>query len=328
MTNAGKFVISLDFELMWGVRDKKTIEQYGSNILGVHQVIPEMLNLFNQYEISATFATVGFLFFESKAQLLSNVSKNAPKYLDKNLSPYGGYIDDLKDVSQSKYHFAPDLINLIKNNGNQEIASHTFSHYYCLEKGQDVVSFKSDLASAIKVAKSFGIEIKSLVFPRNQFNEEYLKICSEFGIICYRGNEKSWLYEAKNGKEETWYRRMFRLIDAYINLSGHNCYRDEYFRKKGIIDIPSSRFLRPYSTSLSFLDSLRLKRIKGGMTYAAVNNQTFHLWWHPHNFGVNQQENFRFLELILRHYQLLKRQYGFKSVTMLELAEFIKSNHE
>ena len=30
--NYGKFVISLDFELFWGVRDSRTISSYGSNI--------------------------------------------------------------------------------------------------------------------------------------------------------------------------------------------------------------------------------------------------------------------------------------------------------
>ena len=44
----GKFVISLDFELMWGVRDKRTINDYGQNILNVHQVIPQTLELFRK----------------------------------------------------------------------------------------------------------------------------------------------------------------------------------------------------------------------------------------------------------------------------------------
>jgi hypothetical protein len=328
MDNTGKFIISLDFELMWGVRDKKTIEQYGKNILGVHQVIPELLKIFNQYDIRATFASVGFLFFESVEKLMGNIPKDLPKYSNKNLSPYGGYLDNLKDGAYDKYHFAPELINLIKDNKNQELATHTFSHYYCLEDGQDIDSFKADLESAINVSKSIGVDLKSLVFPRNQFNEEYLRVCTELGIICYRGNEKSWIYEAKNANQETWYRRMFRLIDAYVNLSGHNSYPDEYFKNREIIDIPSSRFLRPYSSKLRFLDFLRLRRIKKGMSYAAANNETFHIWWHPHNFGANQKENLLFLESILRHYQKLKVKYGFKSVTMGELAEFFKSHYE
>jgi peptidoglycan/xylan/chitin deacetylase (PgdA/CDA1 family) len=58
----GLFVLSLDFELLWGVRDKRMIESYGENIRGVRQVIPGLLRLFSQYGIHATFATVGFYF--------------------------------------------------------------------------------------------------------------------------------------------------------------------------------------------------------------------------------------------------------------------------
>ena len=55
----GLFIISLDFELLWGVRDKRTKETYGQNILGVQEVIPQLLDLFDKYDITATFATVG-----------------------------------------------------------------------------------------------------------------------------------------------------------------------------------------------------------------------------------------------------------------------------
>ena len=46
----------------------------------------------------------------------------------------------------------------------------------------------------------------------------------------------------------------------------------------------------------------------------------YHLWWHPHNFGINQLENFAFLEEILVHYRYLNEKYGFTSCTMSELA--------
>jgi hypothetical protein len=86
------------------------------------------------------------------------------------------------------------------------------------------------------------------------------------------------------------------------------------------INIPSSRFLRPYDRKLEFIDWLRLRRIKKSMTHAAENNLMFHLWWHPHNFGINQLENFAFLEEILVHYRYLHEKYAFESYTMTELA--------
>ena len=326
VNNVGKFVISLDFELMWGVRDKKTINTYGESILGVHDVIPKLLNAFNKYNIKATFSTVGLLFFETKEDLLNNTPQLKPAYQDKNLSPYNGYFESLgSDFKSDPYHFAPLLIKEIQKYPEQEIGTHTFSHYYCLEPGQTIETFKADLESAIKIAKQYNINLTSLVFPRNQFNDEYLKVCQDLGVFCYRGNENSWLYSAKNGNGETRIRRAFRLLDAYLNISGHNCYSDQYLKSNLPINIPSSRLLRPFSKKLKMFEGFRLRRIKSGMTYAAKNNLTYHLWWHPHNFGVNQDENFKFLDKILDHYTFLNEKYNFQSYTMSALANAIKN---
>lgn len=326
VNEGGKFVISLDFELMWGVRDKRTIRDYGNNIIGVHKVIPKLLEVFKKYDIKATFSTVGLLFFESKEELLSNIPNDKPLYNDQNLSPYNGYFESLgSDFKSDKYHYAPNLIKEIQKYPEQEIGTHTFSHYYCLEQGQTINAFKTDIESAIAIAKKHNIAITSLVFPRNQFNDDYLKVCLELGVYCYRGNEHSWIYKATNGDNETKIRRAFRLLDTYLNLSGHNCYSDQYLKSKMPIDIPSSRFLRPFSKKLKVLDGLRLRRIKTGMTYAAKNNLTYHLWWHPHNFGVNQNENFTFLEKILNHFTFLNKKYNFQSYSMTNLAEIIKN---
>ena len=54
------------------------------------------------------------------------------------------------------------------------------------------------------------------------------------------------------------------------------------------------------------------------MTNAAKNELLFHLWWHPHNFGINQEENLYLLSDILDHYKKLETIYGMKSMTMNE----------
>ncbi len=322
--NNGKFIISLDFEMLWGVRDVVGIKEYGQHIKGVHQVIPRLLKMFTNYQIKGTFAIVGFLFFENKNELLDNLPKKIPHYANKSLSPYEGHFDFVgENFHSDPYHFAPQLFNRIKSSKEHEIGTHTFSHYYCLEGGQTEEDFSEDIFYACKAAARQGLQLTSLVFPRNQFNDRYIKVIKDAGIICYRGNEKSWIYKALNAEKESLFRRAIRLLDAYINLSGFNCYSDKYLKDNSLINIPSSRFLRPYTKRLKLLEPLRLKRIKNGMTYAAKNNATYHLWWHPHNFGINQKENFSFLEKILKHYQVLNAQYNFQSYTMSQLAKSI-----
>ena len=322
----GSFVVSLDFELMWGKRDNATKESYGKNIIGVHTALPKILEMFSLYNIHGTWATAGLLFFKNKAEMLADLPALQPSYTDKNLSPYGQYLQtEVED--QDQYHFGLPLLEKIKATANQEISTHTFSHYYCLEDGQTLAQFQSDITAAISIAGKRGIKIKSIIFPRNQFNKEYLKVCSDAGIDSYRNTERSWMYRARKNESESLARRFFRLLDAYINLSGHNCYSDEYMGKAYPYNIPSSRFLRPFSAKIKVLDHLRLKRITNGMTHAAKNNLTYHLWWHPHNFGINQNENLAFLEKILKHHEGLNQKYQFSSCTMDEVAIRLKQHY-
>jgi len=46
----------------------------------------------------------------------------------------------------------------------------------------------------------------------------------------------------------------------------------------------------------------------------------FHLWWHPHNFGVNLVENIALLREILEHFRKLHSEYGMMSSAMAEWA--------
>src|SRR5258705_638261 len=93
--NKGALVISLDFELYWGVRDSRSINDYGEHILGVRKVIPALLELFDRYGVNATFATVGFLFCNGKDELIHAVPSITPTYSNESLSPYNGYINNL-----------------------------------------------------------------------------------------------------------------------------------------------------------------------------------------------------------------------------------------
>ncbi len=324
----GNFVISLDFEIYWGVRDVMKLDDYRDNLLGVRTVIPGLLHLFEKYSVHATFATVGLLFFDDKVELIAGLPVRKPKYSDPRISPYEGHFNEIgKNETDDVFHYAPSLIKMIQQSG-QEIGCQTFSHYYCLESGQNIEDFREDLRAAKRIAEKRGITLRSFVFPRNQYNEAYLNVCREEGISSFRGNETSWLYEAKELEHETLFRRAVRLLDAYFNLSGHHCYEATSPEKPGLYNIPASRFLRPYSNRLSFLESWRLKRITNSMTYAAKHGLTYHLWWHPHNFGINIKENLAFLEKILLHFQKLSKKYGFKSMSMQQLADQLKNENE
>ena len=316
----GIFTVSLDFELYWGMRDVVSEEGYRSHLEGTPEAVERMLVLFAKYGIHVTWATVGFLFFDDAFELKAHLPEKLPDYEHKQYDLYDYLLE--QETLHTPYHFAPDLIEKIVDTPHQELATHTFSHYYCLESGQDAESFRVDIAQACKVAKAkTGTAITSLVFPRNQKNEAYLPILAENGINAYRGNEKHWIYDESNWEERKPLRRALKLVDTYLNISGHHtvplhklqCYN-------GVVDIPASRFLRPYSRKLAFLDFMKLQRIKKSMTRAAKRGEIYHLWWHPHNFGADVVRNIAFLEKIAQHYVLLHERYNMQSLHMQEIA--------
>jgi len=315
----GIFTVSIDFELYWGVRDNWTIEQYKNNLKGVEKAIPQILRIFNEHNIHATWATVGFLFFKNSNDLKNNMPSRLPKYNEKKMSPYN-YVNETTKL-ESTYHFAPNLIELINNHEGQEIGSHSFSHYYCIEKGQSISEFETDLLSSIEIAKQKGISLKSFVFPRNQYRADYLPILSNLGIECYRGNESNWMYNSSKNSLQLKIQRLSRLIDSYFNISGNNTYLLKNCFQEKPFNFPSSRFLRPYSSKFAMLESLRLRRIKKAMDYAAINKQLFHIWWHPHNFGIHTNKNIEFLSKILDHYDSLKNKHGMASMNMEDLIQ-------
>ncbi len=313
----GCFTVSLDFELYWGMRDKCTMEAYQQNLLGVDGAVRSLLDLFQQNDIHATWATVGFLFAKDRADLIAHEPAELPSYSDPSLQPYQ-YIDDAAELDE-RFHFSFELIDLINNTQGQEVGSHTFSHYYCMEKGQTKKQFNGDMSAAVAIAHDHGITLKSLVLPRNQWNEAYREVLIECGITCYRGNETNFLYKSTDTESQSYFIRALRLMDAYLCLTGNHTYSYQSCHDHGLFNFPASRFLRPYSKTFKLLEPLRMHRIKQGMTDAAKHGKIFHLWWHPHNFGANTEENMAFLKGILDHYRSLKEQYGMCSLNMAEL---------
>lgn len=325
---AGILVVSLDFELYWGVRDLYTKAEYGAKWLRERERIPGLLELFREFGVHATWATVGLLFFADRRELLSGLPSLKPGYADPTLSPYSeiesGSIGE--GEADDPYFFAPTLIEHIRQTPGQAIGSHTFSHFYCMEKGQTVDEFYSDLQAAVAAAEQRGISLQSLVLPRNQLRRQYMRRLPELGFKTYRGNPRHPLYRGGYSVSDHFLRRALRLADSYLNLTGHHTYPVDSISPKLPIDLPASFFFRTPPETLRRLEPLRLKRIKDGMTQAARQGQVYHLWLHPYNAA--EETGFRSLEAVVRHYRHLAEQYGMISLNMEELGERVLAGAE
>lgn len=311
----GALVISLDFELHWGVRERPLDGPYRANLLGEAASVRETLALFREFGVSATWAAVGFLLARSRDELRRFSPAVRPRYRNPVLDPYGQAVGE--GEHDDPFHYAPTLIREIVAAPGQELATHTFSHFYCLEPADGArEAFRADLASAQAITRElYGVEPRSIVFPRNQHNPAFDDVLLERGITCYRGNPPAWMWRPRDGRRETPLVRGMRLLDAYLPVGRSYAFRrEEVPQPNGTFNVPASFLLR---RNASILETCRIAR---AIRAAASRGEVVHLWWHPHNFGVRTRENMRVLRTLLQTFDDCRTRHGMESLSMQELA--------
>jgi hypothetical protein len=322
----GIFAISLDFELHWGGFEKWPLDNhYKRYFLNTRNVIPEMLSLFAAFDVHVTWATVGMLFCKDRNELSSWMPGLKPQYQQAQLSAYN-YIEHTgigKDETDDPFHFAPSLIAKIIATPNQELATHTFAHYYCNEPDQTVASFRADLRAAQKAATKFDKRMTSLVFPRNQFNDQYLQACFEEGITAVRSNPLDWFWRINSTVDESYWKRFNRGVDAYFPVGKQNTFAlSSLAARPGYpVCIPASRLLRPYNPKEMFLNEFKIARVCSEMRRAAQKGEVYHLWWHPHNFGDFPEESLKGLKKILIQFEQCYKTWNMSSLNMSEIVQ-------
>jgi len=114
-----------------------------------------------------------------------------------------------------------------------------------------------------------------------------------------------------------------RFADAHVPLTGANAvpWASVVPAAHGLADVRESRFLRPYSARMRQLEPLRVTRITKAILTAAVQGTVCHVWWHPHNFGVQQDGNLANLRSLLEAFARLRDAHGMDSMTMAAAAD-------
>ena len=312
---AGTLIVSLDFELFWGMLDQCALEDYQDNVLGGRAAIPRLLALFQKYNIHATWAAVGFLFAENYQELKRYFPHQLPSYAKQDLTPYHWFDRIGEDENTAPCFYGSSLLRLVADTPGQEIGSHTFSHYYCREAGQTPEQFAADMAAAKKIAADHGYDLTSVILPRNQCEPAYTRVFRDLGFTAYRDEENDWIHEKIKFRPLL---RILRLADVYFPLTGQGGYHPE--KENGIWNLVGSRMYKPIFRPLGFLEKQKIRRIKAQMRHAAKKGMTFHLWWHPHNIGIRTEEHLAQLEELFAYYQELHTQYGMESLNMQEAA--------
>lgn len=296
----GKLVISIDFELRWGVHDVYGLnfDAYRSNLENARDAVKTTLEMFESRNIRSTWATVGAIGLDNWNNYF-NIVTEQPKYKKSKFNIIEEYskIDPNGDL-----HFAPNLVQKIIETKGQELGSHTFSHIYCREDGFKVADFIYDANCYSEVFKTrFNMNPKSIVFPRNQTN--FIGHLKDLNFEIYR-EKKAYFFNNKIAEKAE---NLFEVISPYPYSSL-------------ILDISKTvgnlfiRFDLP-----SLLWKMQISKLK--YTLQNMNNDNvFHIWWHPHNVGPNLKFGLaRFEEL----FDLIAEEINANRVTSLNMLDLV-----
>ena len=220
---------------------------------------------------------------------------------------------------------AGSLVDLLAGTPGQEVASHTFSHYCCLEQGHGEQAFGADLAAAQAIAASRNLRLRSLVLPRNQWRPGLAGTVLDSGFECYRGVQPGWATRSRPTDGGAFVRAA-RLAGTYVGRPLRSFDWNDVVEPSGLCNVPASAFLRPFSPSTSALEPLRRKRLVQGLRDAARRRRIFHLWWHPHNFVAHPEANLAELERLLDEVDHLRSTEGLRSLTMGDVAAIARGS--
>lgn len=291
----GAFTLSLDLELIWGTRDIAGLNYARSCELERSVVIDRLLDLLNQYEIPATWCTLGHLFLDRCAEQHGSKHPDIERPNHK-WSPGDWFqMDPCTDEATDPIWYGRSLIERIRAcHTPQEIGCHTFSHVIFGDTGCSRETAVSELRKCVAIAAEADIELASLAFPRNSVG--HLDVVREFGFRCYRGPEPTW-YARK--RVPPWVRRGAHLFDVLVARTPPVV--DPAERLPGLWDLPGSMIFFPSQGFRRHLPmAQRVRRMQRGLHRAERERRIFHLWFHPTNLADEMENMFAGLETVLR----------------------------
>ena len=169
----GSVVISLDAELAWGFHDQNSppVDRIESARRGWWR----LLELFDRYDVPATWAVVGHLFLEE----CDGIHETHP-------APPGWFDGDPgTDRETDPDWYGRDLIEAIRNaDVDHEIGCHSFSHVEFGAPDTTRELADAEVRVSVEAAEEMGVSLRSFVFPRNVVGNR--AVLSDNGILCYR----------------------------------------------------------------------------------------------------------------------------------------------
>jgi len=296
------FIISLDTELLWGYvahSTDKSVSLMRNDDGNVRGCIDILLKLFEKHNIPATWAVVGHLFLDHCECEDGIPHKDMPRFKDDWYSS-----DPCTDIQKDPLYYGRDIVEkILSSRIKHEIGYHSFSHVVFSECSQEVA--EAEIKEGIKLAKNFGITLKSFVFPEDKIG--HIDILKKYEFKIYRGKTLG----KYNLNQNILIRKFCGGIDKIIAPPTEPKWMD------GIWEIPSSMHFCDPQVKFSVL-----LRAKLGLYRAIRSKKVFHIFLHPHDllrYPSLRSDLDKFLGIVAK-----KRDKGkIEVMTMEELASYL-----
>ena len=280
---AGALCLSIDVELAWGIWDKPQAAYHDRCARHETAIVRGLVELFETYQVSATWAIVG--------RLLERDDRAASS-----------------TVHGDRIWYAPDVIEAIRRaRVPQDIGSHSYGHLYFGETPRDAL--RRDLAAARRVHDAHGLPFTSFVFPRNQV--AHLDLLREAGVGVFRSTDRGWHMAVRDrlgagaGRVANLADKLLPIPPSAVHPVDHpagssldhrhadpigragdgEAAGNQRVASSVLVELPSSMLLmarnglRRAIHPASIIAKARL-----GLAAARRTGGIFHLWFHPSNF--------------------------------------------
>ncbi len=302
----GKFVLSLDCELLWGSHYYGGQSKFNYLKKGFNKYYDDLLILLDHYNMAATFAFVALSVvdraeFNDLIKLIND--EDHKKWL----------IEILEKSAEDEplfWHNKELLRNVSSRKQRHEIASHSLSHLPFTHALCNVSVAKQEISLSHTILEKYlkTGQPKTYIFPENSLG--YLDMLSQSPFLIYRGATAAW-YNCLPLK------RFFHFLDQLIPIAppSVSLLKDKYNN----FYLPGSLLLLPYDGIRSVIpDWLRFLKIKRGIDNAIKRGEIFHLWFHPWNLGSSSRMK-HVLERVLEYVYQQRANGKLEVVTMGQL---------
>ncbi|MAT41896.1 MAG: hypothetical protein CL609_06110 [Anaerolineaceae bacterium] len=320
MNDTGHFILSFDTELGTGYFDRDIQRRRATFSLDgsrEREAIRRLLDLCVKYQIKATWAVVGHLFYDQCENCdICPILDWQNKY---------STFDEVYQTNHPLWYGADVIDLLIKFKDTQEIGFHGYVHTIFNENQMSESEASIEIKEWLRVANRKGIQPSSIVFPRDRAG--YHELFQKAGFLCFRSDpfESIWI-------RNKYFGRYLKVIDYLIGLSKIYVYEPKYKNVRGLIELSASQHLFNFNRGLELkLDQLNLphwrnQRIFKGIHRIAKEKKVMHLWAHPWEFRTDQ--DFIKIEKILQLVNEYQNKGQIISSGMTDFATNLSLNHE